>query len=255
MAFSQQIPMTIQGDFISPVDGTVVYTSGVTLTASGFPFTVDDTVSYIISIRVKNTSGSWTTYVNGYSGINIRSSVNVITMSGVTTPFLNTDTLYLVNIKYQQKAYDLTSDSLKSIITGAYWGSKFIGPIPIISAAQTVTTSFADLGAAFEIPCFGYYAMGIWIKLTINQSLGVQIQALAKHTSQGTDEYNLPIEEISSGLITISSEVLQFPDANGLYLLKCTLNNIVPFVQLQIKMTTDGGTDATADSCLVTLGY
>lgn len=47
-------------------DGTVVYTSAVTLTTN-FAFTVDDANCYVISITVKDVAGSWSKpYVNGY---------------------------------------------------------------------------------------------------------------------------------------------------------------------------------------------
>lgn len=87
---------------------------------------------------------------------------------------------------------------------GADWGSKNTGANPLINAAQTLTTSYADLG--FRIPTLGCKYMGIWIKLTRQQSSGVRIKVLAKHTDSGAEEYNLPIKTISSDVINISPE-------------------------------------------------
>lgn len=250
----QQNPMTIQGEYVSPVDGQITYTSSSTLTASGFPFTVDTSNCYIVSIRILNASNIWTTYVNGYFGNNITALNDLITINGLS-PFLATDLQYVVIIKYQQKSYDLASDSTKVIITGQDHGSKTIDAVPIISAAQTVTASWVDLGASFEIPTAGYNTMGIWFKMTVQNSTGVQIQALAKHTPEGTEEYSFPIESVSSSLIEISPELIQFPNSNGLYLIKLKLDNIIPYIQLQIKATAVGATAATIDTLYYSLGY
>jgi hypothetical protein len=174
----------------------------------------------------------------------------VITVSGAGTPFASGDT-YRVVVFGQKKGYDSSTDTEKTTVQNPDY-ARTTDPEPLIAAAQTLTASFADVG--YEVSTSGYNWAAIWIKLTVQQATNMQIQVLAKHTSAGTEEYNLPIEAVSSGLITISSEVIQFPDANGLYIVKVPLNNVIPYIQIQIKET-DNGTDATLDTCYITKGY
>ena len=255
MAYINQIPTTMTGEYMSPIDGTVIYSGSNLLTASGFPFTVDDTNCHIISAKVKNVSGSWASYSNGYGGVNITCSSNAISLTGVTTPFLSNDLAYVVYIKQQAKGYDSTSDSNKMIISGADWGSKTIDPVPIIASAQTVTTSFADLGASFEIPSQGYKTLGIWIDITLNQMTGIQIIALAKHTVAGTDEYYRCVAQTTPSVVLLTNEVFQLPDVTGKYYIPLKLDNTHPYIQLQIKALIDAGTNSIINSCYYTLGY
>lgn len=127
-------------------------------------------------------------------------------------------------------------------------------PEAIIASAQTLTTSFADLWP--EISCAWFNYLSVWVKCTVQQSTWIQMQALAKHTYAGTEEYNFPIEIVSSWLNSISKDVEQFPDwTNFLYVYKIKVDNCIPFVQLQVKMTTDWGTDGTIDTAYVCKGY
>lgn len=108
-------PVTLLANYSSPEDGAVVYASSATLTASGFAFTVDSTNCNVMSVHVTNLAGTVTKYVNGHNGISLSATANVITIAGVT-PFLATDTKYRVAIHYQEKAYDVTTDSYKNTI-------------------------------------------------------------------------------------------------------------------------------------------
>ena len=243
-------PITSLSEYTSPTDGSAAYTSNVTITCTGFPFTVDDSVCYIRAINYKPTGGSWVRLVNGHDSVSMVASSGVITVTGAGTPFAAGDT-YKVNIEYQKKGYDLTNDSIKSIEQTPLW-ARYTDKETLIAAAQTLTTSFADAG--YEIDCRGYTSIGIWVKLTANQATNMQMQALVKHTSAGTEEYNIPIESVSSGLVNVTSEIIQFPDANGLYLMKIKTDNLVAFLQLQFKET-DNGTDATLDTLYATKGY
>jgi hypothetical protein len=88
----------------SPNDGTVVFTTGVTLTASLFPFTVANASCFISGIAVRKASGQVVEYINGHDGVSISAAANVITIAGALgTPFANTDLNYYVYIVYQDK--------------------------------------------------------------------------------------------------------------------------------------------------------
>lgn len=95
---------TLLANYESPYDGSATYTSNVTITCAGFPFTVDSTICRISYIAYKPSAGSWTVLVNGTNGVSMTSSSNVITVSGAGTPFASGDS-YRVGIAYQTKGY------------------------------------------------------------------------------------------------------------------------------------------------------
>ena len=87
-------------------------------------------------------------------------------------------------------------------------------PEAIIASAQTLTTSFADLWP--EIDCKGYNTVTLWLKCTVQQSTWIQLKALGKHTYAGTEEYTIPIESVTSSVINVAPEIVQFPDGINL---------------------------------------
>jgi hypothetical protein len=102
-------------NFFSPHDFTATYTgsSGTQIAITGAPFTVDSTVCKVLEVMYKPTAGIWTKLVNGVNGVSITSSSNVIAVAGAGTPFASGDD-YIVGILYQQKGYDLTTNSMMS---------------------------------------------------------------------------------------------------------------------------------------------
>lgn len=143
------------------------------------------------------------------------------------------------------------SGSLYAILK--YIANKSTPVVNLISSPQTLTNAYADLGA--EVACSGYSYLGIWIKCTVQDSTGISVKALAKHTAAGTEEYNLPIQTVSTTEIAVTPEIVTFPDGtNFLYLLVVNLFNVIPYVQFQVKFTTDGGDDATINTAYITRG-
>lgn len=108
------MPCSIPAEYASPYDFTATYTSNVTITITGAPFTVDDTTCVIVGILYKPTAGSWTRLYNGKNGVSMNASSGVITVTGAGTPFAAGDT-YRVAINYQRKAYDSTLDITKTV--------------------------------------------------------------------------------------------------------------------------------------------
>lgn len=122
-------------EYCSPWDGTVVYASSNTLTASGFPFTVDDANCYIRSIAWKTVGNVWNRISNGDNGVNIYSSAGTITVTGVGSPFTSTD-IYRVAISAQKKSYDAGLDAEKVVMQNY--------PVQPILATIIETTNVAN---------------------------------------------------------------------------------------------------------------
>lgn len=104
----------LPSNYVSIIDGTVAYTSNITVTCSGFPFTVDDANCFIEYIQIKPTGGVWgAPFMNGRDGISLSATTNVITIVGAGTPFALSDT-YRLGIRYQEKAYSQADDSIRT---------------------------------------------------------------------------------------------------------------------------------------------
>jgi hypothetical protein len=107
-------PAALKATHWSPVDGTVAFTTGTTLTTAGFPFVVDNANCIILGIAVVNAAGVWTRYLNGIDGVSITAAAGTVTIAGAgAAPFVVTDTDYYLYVAYQDKAYTLATDSLR----------------------------------------------------------------------------------------------------------------------------------------------
>lgn len=235
----------------SPEDFTAIYTSNVTITLSGHPTITSS--AQLVYIRLVPESGDSAVYVNGSGGVTLTYSSNIITIAGAGTPFASED-VYEVGINLQDKSYDLNLDNTKTIVQNPT-PSYYQDVVPLISTIQILTTSFADLG--FEIPCAGYNKFALWLTIDINQATEIEIRILHKHTSAGTEEYREIYLGASSGNITtINLNDYQVgTNADQLFKLALDLNGTSPYIQVQARMKTDGGTDAEIDACYYTLAY
>lgn len=131
---------------------------------------------------------------------------------------------------------------------------KTIGPLALISAAQDLTANWVDLGG--EISTENVQHIGIYINLDINNSQDARVRLLAKHTSAGTDEYNLPIRTVSASDVKVEDEYIEFNvDADQKMILEFDLDGIVPFCQIQVQAGTVGATAGQIDSAYYVLGY
>ncbi len=123
--------------------------------------------------------------------------------------------------------------------------------IELITAAQALTTSMADVGGNVEV--FGRTGIKFWITLDINAANNVRFQLLELHESGGAEEYTRPIETIAPTLSQIDPEVIEFnQDADQLMSFVFELDGLTPYVQLQAMMVTDGGADAEFDAVYYT---
>jgi len=129
------------------------------------------------------------------------------------------------------------------------------GPTALAGIPQDFTASWVDLGA--EIDCSGFNSLVLWVDVDANDSVDMQIRALGKHTTAGADEYVFPIKNPSSGTVTeISPQYFEFiEDSDNEYLIPVEVDNLIGYVQFQIKAGTVGATAGQIDDAKFTTGY
>jgi hypothetical protein len=105
--------------------------------------------------------------------------------------------------------------------------------------AQSFTASWVNYGS--EISTDGHDRISLWLNIDINDTVDTRIRLLAKHTRGGADEYTFPIETVSDSVITIKAEYIEFAtDVDGKRVISFNLDQIIPFIQVQIQAGTVG---------------
>ena len=132
----------------------------------------------------------------------------------------------------------------------------------IIPALQAFTTSFVDIWLETENK--GYKRVKYWFTLDINQWLNARIKLLQKHTYAGTEEYPICPNRVTCSAPAIYVETLDWvnaqyweieTDADQLFCMTVEVDNSIPYLQAQIQIGTDWGTDAEIDALYITKGY
>lgn len=142
----------LQPSHTSPKDGSAVFASNVTITLSGFPFTVADTTALILYIMYKPTGGEWQQpLMNGINGVSITSSSNVLTVAGAGTPFASNDTYFIgiLETAARQRGYDTSSDSVKGFEVAPIWSQ-------YVSESLVDTTNVSAATHDYLVPMGGY---------------------------------------------------------------------------------------------------
>lgn len=115
------------------------------------------------------------------------------------------------------------------------------GPQALISAAQTITGSWADLGP--EVGVGGAKWAGIFLNVDIDTSVNIRVRVLAKHTEDHADEFSLPIKTVGSSVVLVEAEYFELNvDSDQKIMLSVDLDRLVPFIQVQVQAGTVGGT-------------
>jgi hypothetical protein len=219
---------SVTAQYTSPSNFTATYTSSTTLTLSALSgFSITDS-SQLVYIKVIPSSGDAAIYVNGSDGVTMTVSSNVVTIAGAGTPFASGD-LYEVGINAMPFELDASTQSIKSSSLTNVW-NQYTDAEELVDA-QDLTDSYADFGA--EIDMRGYTHLSVYIITDVNDSENVTLKLLGKHTSAGTDEYELDGGTTQALWTTGASDSKLHYEFN----VKGT-----PFVQLQAIAGTVGGT-------------
>lgn len=124
-------------------------------------------------------------------------------------------------------------------------------PEALISAAQALTGSFADVGG--EIDVSGFSSLGLWIDLDINDSIDVQFKMLVKLADSATDEYELPLIAATASKANIEPQLIELTnDANQKIMIPFSLDRVIKSVQIQVKAGTLGSPAGILTSAKVT---
>ena len=131
--------------------------------------------------------------------------------------------------------------------------AQFTDVAPVITAAQNLTASWADLGS--EILKRAFYDGTYYFTFDVNTSVGAQLRFLNKHTSAGAEEYPCRVGVASAtGQITLVDEIWLLGDADALIPIEIGSHHATPYYQLQVKHISAAGTVGQIDAAYVTKG-
>lgn len=126
--------------------------------------------------------------------------------------------------------------------------SNMRGPVAIISSAQNITTSWANLGS--EMSLQGVTDIALYLTIDINAGANVRVRLLALHTSGGTGHV-LPIPTTSASDVKVEDHYVEFnDDADQNIVVAWEPGGLVPFGQFQV-IATDAGSTAQIDAASV----
>jgi hypothetical protein len=242
-AAGTQVYSNAFGDFTAtPTVGTK------DIVVSGLPFTLD--VINVVGGKISQIASGGAINHCPITGITVSSGT--ITCNDVGNNFATGDTVF-VSLLGPDKAYDSALDVTKTIEQAPVW-SRYTDPETLITAAQSMTTSWADLGS--EIDCRGYNSLGAWLTVASGSSNDFRVRVLAKHTYAGSEEYNIPIRTVSASDVKIEPEYVEFNvDQNQLMVVAWDTDNIIPYTQLQISCSATGSVSGQVTAAYITKGW
>lgn len=124
----------------------------------------------------------------------------------------------------------------------------------LIETVQVLTGAWKNIGLVIDAQ--GEDRLGVWINLVINDTVNARVRALAKRELGGVDEYLLPVRTISASDVKVSPEYIEFNnDIDQKMILGIELDNVIPFVQLQIMAGTVGVNAGRIITAHITRGH
>ena len=235
-------------------DGTAVRASDTTITFTGPSITTSQ-----LRLVVIDTGTSVSIYEQGKSGIRLSISSSTITIAGAgLTPVPAGSTVDVMWVG-QDKAYDSSSQTIRSFPVIDLASRRVDTPVALIAAAQNITNAWADLGP--EIALSGYTRVSIWLSVDINDGYNVRVRCLGKHTAASALEYVMPIlkpNTATDGYFAIYAEdeyIELNDDMDQNIMFTWVVENTVPYVQFQIMAATPGANPAQIDDAQITYAW
>lgn len=226
-------------------DGYAVRASDTTITFTGPTLTSSQLRGVIV-----DTGSAVNVYEQGKNGIRLSISSSTITVSGAgVTPIPAGSTVDVMWVG-QDKAYDSSSQTIRSFPVIDLASRRVDTPVALIAAAQNITNAWADLGP--EISLSGYTRLTLWLAVDNNDGYNVSIRCLGKHTAASAREYVMPILKpdtttAGSYVVYAEDEVIVLNDlVDQNIMFTWVIENTIPYVQLQIKGDWTGGGTAPA---------
>jgi len=122
-----------------------------------------------------------------------------------------------------------------------------------LTSAQTVTTSWVDLGS--EIAPKGNSAIGLWIDFTINDSNNFRVRLVGRHTTGG-DDFVIPIKSITPSSVLVKPSYHEFDDdSDTKAVLSWDLDRVLPYIQFQVQVGTANTVSSVVNSSFYTPGW
>ena len=159
---------------------------------------------------------------------------------------------------WKNPAYSEDIDILK-IIEQANLDSRRVDVQSLLSSAQDLTASFADVGD--EVPVSFFKSFYYYITIDINDSLDPRFKILAKHTNAGAEEYPLSDGSIivhtqNSYSAAAANRYFELADdEDQLFIIEADIGNNVESLQLQASVGTVGATAGQIDAAYYTISY
>jgi hypothetical protein len=135
------------------------------------------------------------------------------------------------------------------LLHGAYTGV-------LTSTPQNLTTSWVDLGGEIDVGTKKFNTIHLWVTLDINDSNNIRFKILDKWESAGADEYERATISTSANVLYVEPTYYEFNiDEDKKYHFVFGLDNVTPYVQIQVQVGTAGATPAQIDAAYYSLGY
>lgn len=235
-------------------DGYSTRASDTTITFTGPTLTTNQLRAIIV-----DTGSIVNVYEQGKNSIRLSVSGTTITVAGAGVTPIPAGCTVDVMWTGQEKAYDSSTQTVRSFPVIDLASRRVDTPVALIAAAQNLTASWADLGP--EIALSGYTRLTVWLAVDINDGYNVRARCLGKHTAASALEYVMPIlkpNTTTDGYFAIYAEdeyIELNDDVDQNMILTWTVDNTIPYVQIQVMAVTPGAGPAQIDDAQVTYAW
>ena len=109
----------------------------------------------------------------------------------------------------------------------------------LLSAAQTLTGAWADLGDVIDTRDIKKVA--VWLDLDVNDSQNVRVRFVGKKTNASTEVFVLPIKTIGVSDVKVEDEYFELnEDVDQKVMIDSQVGDLTPFIQIQVMAGVPG---------------